>query len=134
MKASTLAALLIVTIATPAALNGAPPQGVSVPKGAYDGLTYRQLSEHARAFYVSGLWDGFLMAPAFGGDEKLAKALHECFVQITQEQLLAIVDKYLADHPERWQWDMHGLALAALDPVCPAYSAESTKYWHAKGH
>jgi hypothetical protein len=36
------------------------------------------------------------------------------------DQLKAIIDKYLAEHPEIWNEDMAGITYGALLPVCRA--------------
>jgi hypothetical protein len=111
-----------------AALCGAPPAlaqgGVAIPHSAFTGETYRNLDNVSRAYYLAGLVDGLLGAPLLAGNARLAETLHECLLQFHPAQTVAIVDKYIADHPADWQLDMHILALQALRAVCPSFESE----------
>lgn len=127
MKAIALGALIAISIAPTPVLTV-----VWVPHGAYTGLEYRQRTEDERSYYLAGLWDGLLAAPLFGADEKLSESFHQCLLQFKTAQLLAIVDKHLADHPVQWQQDMQALALSALRESCPAFEADNKKFWGAK--
>jgi hypothetical protein len=40
--------------------------------------------------------------------------------RMTREQAVAIVEKYVTDHPEEWHLPMAGLVLIALGEGCPS--------------
>jgi hypothetical protein len=105
------------------------PKPIVVPHSAWTGNDYQEHDDAARVQYIQGLVDGFLAAPFFGADSTLVEALHQCLVPMKIPQVAAIVEKYLAGHPEVWHDDMHALALQALRPACPGYSRMNNEYW-----
>jgi hypothetical protein len=40
--------------------------------------------------------------------------------RMTREQAVAIVEKYVTDHPEEWHLPMAGLVLIAIGEACPS--------------
>src|SRR5271170_2612180 len=122
----TLIAALMLCSA--AGASGSPPamaqDTVAIPHSAFTGETYRSLDNVSRGFYVAGLVDGLLGAPLLGAGAHLTETLHQCLLQFHPAQTVAIVDKYIADHPTDWQLDMHILALQALRGVCPTFETE----------
>jgi hypothetical protein len=55
------------------------------------------------------------MAPAFGAPISGADWLRNCTgKQFSNEQLSALLDKYLKDHPEEWHMSMNVIGFRAL--------------------
>lgn len=67
-----------------------------------------------------GILDGMLLAPAFGApdDGTKLKSLGTCIEGMTNVQVKAIIDKFLKDHPERWNNPMHTVAFTAMMEGC----------------
>jgi hypothetical protein len=103
------------------------------PALAISGNQWLQLTQATRGFYVSGVLDGWSLVRQGVGTLKKADPnyvtgtvednlirLTKCFDQspYTIAQILAIVEKYMKDHPEEWHFSMEGNVLAALGGVC----------------
>ncbi len=95
---------------------------VTIKEGFYTGNIYRELSEHEKHGYITGIFDGIRLSPMFGtSTKKDSWAWYvPCMSQIlgTNAQLKAIIDKYLADHPEEWKDQMHTIFYRAIYKVC----------------
>ena len=66
---------------------------------------YKGAPEEVRQAYVTGLMDGRLNPNRFGNNKKTLAAtttLRNCVMHKTITQITAIVDKYVASHPEDW--------------------------------
>jgi hypothetical protein len=118
-----LGIVLVVALVEKARAIDAQNQVVEIPKSAWTGLEFHDSDEPRRGIYVNGLIDGFLGSPLFGGDEKSARAFHQCVVPMKMEQIVAIIAKHVDDHPERWHLSMHILAYNALFDACPQFAA-----------
>lgn len=98
----------------------APPAfSQKVHIGFLTGNSYKDLSESAKRGYVMGFVNGLLVAPLVTGKESDASWLHPCIRSMTDQQLVAIVEKYLGENPGRWQHPMNMLSLNAIAAVCP---------------
>ena len=84
------------------------------------GNDFRQLSEPEKSSYLLGMWDGFMFAPVFGGKAKNDQVLRDCIPGLESDQLLAIVNKYMDEHPEKWGDPMGSIVFSALPPDCRA--------------
>ncbi|RQT26027.1 hypothetical protein DF037_20265 [Burkholderia contaminans] len=92
-----------------------------VPGGFVDGNKYQQFGPIEKQVYVEGLLDGIFFAPAIAlKDLPRAVKLHDCAVSnnMTNVQITAIVDKYMADNPERWGDPMSNIAYTAMILAC----------------
>lgn len=111
--------------AAPKSPPPAPAQAaVTIPHAAYTGDVYRGLDDASRGFYVAGLMDGLLGAPLLAGNAHLAETLHACLLQFHPAQTVAMMDQYVAAHPQDQQLDMHILGLQALRGACPDFESE----------
>jgi hypothetical protein len=86
--------------------------------GFYRGNDFRKLSEPEKATYLIGMWDGYMFAPAIGGKSINDQTLHDCIPDLESDQLLAIVNKYMNEHPERWGDPMNLIVFNALPANC----------------
>jgi hypothetical protein len=96
----------------------------------FTGHSWRPLAAEARAMYVLGVIDGVL---EMGRHERSAnptlssllarivEKLERCAGdRMTREQAVAIVEKYVTDHPEQWHLSMADLVLIATGEACPS--------------
>jgi hypothetical protein len=80
---------------------------------------YKNMPDEQRLAYISGWLDGRLNAGAFG-NAKTIVALRDCTKGKTNTQIAAIVDKYVASHPEDWHLAATREADVAIDEsICP---------------
>ena len=100
--------------------GSAMPQDIVVPQGFLTGNQYRTESESRRESYVMGVTDGFLFSAVWGGPESRPLAFKRCIENMNSAQTQAIVDKYMANHPERWHQYMQSLIYGAYIEFCPA--------------
>lgn len=98
--------------------NGLEPFGEPYMGGFLKGNHFRQLSEAEQTAYLMGIWDGYMFAPAIGGKAKNDQILYECVPNLLPDQLLAIVSKYMAEHPEKWGSPMNWIVYASLPKNC----------------
>lgn len=98
-----------------------PSPRIFVPGGFVDGNTYQRYSPVQRQIYVQGVFDGIFYAPVIAGkDLPRSVKLHDCAVShnMNDVQIVAIVDKYMAEHPERWGDPMSIIAHTAMILAC----------------
>lgn len=116
MKKMIAAALLAALTMTAEAELSIP-----VPQGFFTGNKYEQFSAIEKRRYVSGVIDGLLVSPAMALTS-LPRALNlqrcELAAHMTDAQIQAIVDKFMANNPERWGEDMGGLVFGAMLQAC----------------
>ena len=98
----------------------------SVSLAATSGNEWKGLSEPTRLAYVGGVLDGWqamhaaLPAGNDGAYVERFGRLPACAVRkgMTRQQTLAIVDKYMTDHPGEWHVPMPFLIWSAMNAVC----------------
>lgn len=108
-------AALLVLIAGGTAAQADP---VAIKTGFYSGNEYRQLSQSQKMTYAAGVVDGIFLAPLYGAPKRQLLWLESCIVGITDEQVTAIIDKFMGENPARWHEPMHILAFTALRAAC----------------
>jgi hypothetical protein len=86
--------------------------------GFLRGNDFRTLSRVEKIAYVTGVWDGYMFAPALGGKSISDQVLFDCIPGLVQDQLLAIVEKYMNEHPEVWGQSMNWIVYSALPKSC----------------
>jgi len=119
MKRTFLATVVLLFAVTPPALGQDDP--VAIKSGFVDGNGYRAFSGFEKRAYAMGLIDGYFLAPLFGAPKRRLEWLERCVVGMTDVQLVAIIDKFLQDHPERWHDGMHALVYSAMFEACRPY-------------
>ena len=80
------------------------------------GNNYRAMSELEQMAYVQGAYDGIMLIPKSDALDKNCWSMQivSQMTGVTVEQLRAIVNKYLDEHPERWNLPMGILFEAAI--------------------
>ena len=99
--------------------QAAPKEGVMIKKGFLTGNTYRDLSPLGKRGYVMGFSDGVFIAPLLSAPKAEILWLEQCMVGMTDVQIVAIIDKWLADNPAQWHDQMNILTYSALRGSCP---------------
>lgn len=94
------------------------PFGEPCLGGFLKGNDFRQLSDAEKTAYLMGIWDGYMFAPAIGGKSKNDQILNDCIPNLQADQLLAIVNKYMDEHPEQWGEPMNFIVYSALPKSC----------------
>jgi len=80
---------------------------------------YKNMPYGERLAYISGWLDGRMNAGMFG-NKRTITALRDCMEGKTITQVVAIVDKYMANHPEDWHLAATRESDIALDEsICP---------------
>ena len=59
-----------------------------------------------------------MFSPALGGQTATDQRLYGCAPDLMQDQLLAIVEQYMKEHPERWGDPMNMIVYLALPASC----------------
>ena len=91
---------------------------VSVYPGYFTGNKFRERTHEEKHFYALGYYDAMMSAALFGAPQPLASEIHDCMAGMNSLQVLAIVEKYLDDHPENWHLSMNILIFYAFRDVC----------------
>ena len=91
---------------------------VSAQSGAqrFTGNEFRQLDSGRRGLFVSGFVQGMILGA--GLPKQNLTRLVKCTENMTYEQMQAIVDKFLLDHPDVWHWHVANVILGAFAMVC----------------
>ena len=91
---------------------------VLIQNGFIKGNDFRVLDSGGKNMYSMGLVDGILLSPLYGAPKSKLEEFESCTTGMNGSQLSAILDKYLAAHPERWHQSMHTLSFVALKEAC----------------
>ena len=115
-----------------AAANHLPDKAaVTIHRGFLTGMDFRKLTMAEQRSYAAGIVDGMLLAPAFDAPKRddfqpkaMAAAsriewLETCVEGMDDEQVAAMISKWLRDHPERWHHTLHTSVYAAMLDSCP---------------
>lgn len=114
-KASTLVTLILLACSSAKATDDYLWFPVA---GFYTGNMYRALPELHQRTYVAGVLDGFQASSLFLASTAANDKLFNCLKGKPVSQLHAIFEKYLAEHPERWDEYANALLYNALVDVC----------------
>lgn len=91
---------------------------VEIKAGFLTGNAFRTFPQQAKSAYAMGLIDGMFLSPFFGAKKESLSWLERCATGINDKQIVAILDKYLNDHPGRWHETMHVLGMLAMKDAC----------------
>jgi hypothetical protein len=134
MSGASLATILLLTalISPVDPLLGEQPSGQSklsdnetqsrpvfVHDGFITGQEFRKMSEDLRRSYAMGIIDGMLLAPLFGARTAKTEWIDSCVVGMSDEQVTAIIMKYLERNPARWHERLHTTVYSAMIEACP---------------
>jgi|SRR5580704_8820398 hypothetical protein len=99
--------------------HGQKERQITIPTYFEKAEDYHALPEFDRKAYTTGLIDGFYGAAMFGPDGKGAEKLGACTKGMDTTQITAIISKYVADHPEGWNYPLSMQAYNAMNRACP---------------
>lgn len=102
-----------------ACVQAASADPIAIKSGFYTGNSYRALGTTSKRNYLAGFVDGAFIAPLFDAPKTELRWVERCVTEMTDEQLVAVVDKWLAENPARWHESMNILAFVALKEACP---------------
>lgn len=123
MKKLNLLIVIFLAFVLTLAVAFAQRSPISVPNGYWRGHEWRAAGERQRVGYATGLLDGILLANAFATQGSPLEWVWQCIGEgesgKRSDQLEAIFQKQIQDHPENWNEPMHVIGLRALMDVCP---------------
>lgn len=92
----------------------ASDQDVLIHNGFATGIDYVKMSKSEKRVYAMGVINGMLLAPFFGAPKDKMKWFESFVENMNDEQVAAILSKYINDNPGRWHEGLHILMYAAL--------------------
>lgn len=98
---------------------GGSDQPVLVHNGFITGQQFRDLPELRRRSYAAGIVDGALLAPLMGAPKASVTWFESCATGMTDDQIAAIISKFVNDNPARWHEPVHTQFYAAMRQACP---------------
>ena len=89
--------------------------------GFFKGNDYLNKPEAIQIGYIAGVYDGIALLGTLGMPENRDRMneIYKYNMKMPLNQVKAIVDKYLKDHPEVWHQPMNAIALLAIGEACP---------------
>jgi hypothetical protein len=116
-----LAALLAAAFAALFALSSvhANQQKVSIGPGFFTGKEYLEMSDTERRAYATGAINGMLVAPFFGAPEDNMAWLKSCTVKLSDEDIAAILTRYIRDNESQSSYNLNVLTFNAVRNACP---------------
>jgi fructose-specific phosphotransferase system IIC component len=87
---------------------------IIIKTGFLTGNDYTNFSETEKRAYCSGFVNGLVMAPTFGAPKEKTAWIEEYSVGMTDQQVAAILTKFLNDNPGKWQRPMSILSFEAM--------------------
>jgi hypothetical protein len=94
-------------------------QRVSISPGFLKGKDYLDMTATEKRVYAMGAVNGMLVAPLLDAPKEKVAWLERCTNNMTDEQVAAIITKYLNDNPGEWHYGMNVLSLNAMIANCP---------------
>jgi len=91
-----------------------PDKTVYIAGGFGKGQDYLKMSEKEKRAYAIGAMNGMIVAPFFDAPEKSTKWLSDYLKGVSDEQVAAIITKYLKDNPELWHLGLNALTYKAI--------------------
>jgi len=107
-----LAVLALITVVN------ANQQTVKISPGFFSGKDYLEMSDTEKRAYVTGEINGMLVAPFFGAPEENLAWLKTCSAKISDEDLAALLTRYIRDQPGQMQTNLNVVTFNALREAC----------------
>lgn len=114
----TRIAFTILLVACAAISNAEPKGPVSIKEGFLTGNSFRSLNDSGKRGYAIGFLEGIFVSPMFDAPKSELQWIERCSVGMTDEQVVAILEKFLHENPARWHEQMNILAWVALKEGC----------------
>lgn len=107
-----LAVLALITVVN------ANQQTVKISPGFFSGKDYLDMSDTEKRAYVTGEINGMLVAPFFGAPEENLAWLKTCSAKMSDEDLAAILTRFIRDQPGQMQTNLNVVTFNALREAC----------------
>jgi hypothetical protein len=99
-------------------------QRASVVAGFGTGQDYVEMSASDKRVYAMGALNGMLVAPLLGARRQDVAWLEDCVPRMTDEQVAAILTKYIRERPGEWHLPLNILTFQAMSATCPKATAK----------
>lgn len=86
--------------------------------GFITGNIYKEFSYSEQRGYIIGYFDGLLASPLLHRSNVESDDLESCIRKMTDTQLLAMVDKYMTENPDKWHMPMNILMWSMIQDTC----------------
>ena len=93
-------------------------QTVKISPGFFTGKDYLDMSDTEKRAYVTGEINGMLVAPFFGAPEENLNWLKTCSARKSDEELAAILSRFISDKPAQMQANLNVVTFTALREAC----------------
>ena len=93
-------------------------QTVKISPGFFSGKDYLDMSDTEKRAYVTGEINGMLVAPFFGAPEENVAWLKTCSAKTSDEDLAAILSRFIRDQPGQMQTNLNVVTFNALREAC----------------
>ena len=93
-------------------------QTVKISPGFFSGKDYLDMSDTEKRAYVTGEINGMLVAPFFGAPEENLNWLKTCSSKMSDEDLAAILSRFIRDQPGQMQTNLNVVTFNALREAC----------------
>jgi hypothetical protein len=100
------------------ALTSANQQTVKISPGFFSGKDYLDMTDTEKRAYVTGEINGMLVAPFFGAPEENLSWLKTCSAKISDEDLAAVLSRFIRDQPGQLQMNLNVVTFNALREAC----------------
>lgn len=91
---------------------------VAISGGFFSGKDYLEMTDTERRAYATGAINGMLVAPFFGAPEENLNWLKTCTAKMSDEELAAVLTKYVRDDPAQLQYNLNVVTFNAIRNVC----------------
>lgn len=103
---------------TQSALGAPSEETFEIKAGFLTGNSYREMQDSGKRGYVMGFIDGLFVSVLHGAKKSTLRLIEQCVVGMSDGQVVAILEKWLTDHPGQWHEQMNILANAAIREAC----------------
>ena len=93
-------------------------QTVKISPGFFSGKDYLDMSDTEKRAYVTGQINGMLVAPFFGAPEENVNWLKSCSSKMSDEDLAAVLSRFIRDQPGQMQTNLNVVTFNALREAC----------------
>lgn len=97
----------------------ASQQRVAISGGFFTGKDYLAMSDTEKRAYATGAINGMLVAPFFGAPEENVSWLKACTAKMSDEEIAAVLVKYIRDQPGQSSYNLNVLTFNAMKDACP---------------
>lgn len=96
----------------------ASQQQVNISRGYFTGRDYFEMSDTEKRAYATGAVNGMLVAPFFGAPEERLRWFKTCTAKLSDEQLAAILARYISNDPNQLSMSLNVVTFNALKDAC----------------